>query len=106
MSIDLFDLCICTCILYPTNQTTDDIEEVDLVISATRPVFPPRPHCVAASNGWIVAVIECSYPPNLINMIIQSSSSADKAAGNNNTHYANMTKQGLTTLIPPLRLVR
>ena len=52
---------------------TDDIEEVDLAISATRPVLPPRAHCVAASNGWIVAVVECSHPPNVINNMSSSS---------------------------------
>lgn len=28
--------------------------------SGARPLFPPRPRCVAASNGWIVSVLECT----------------------------------------------
>ena len=81
---------------------TDDIEEVDLAISATRPVLPPRAHCVAASNGWIVAVVECSHPPNVINNMPSSSAASSTAAG---MMQQQQSKQGLTALIPPLRLV-
>ena len=83
---------------------TDDIEEVDLAISATRPVLPPRAHCVAASNGWIVAVVECSHPPNVINNMSSSSAASSTSAGMM-MHQQQQSKQGLTALIPPLRLV-
>lgn len=28
----------------------------------SRPLRPPRPHCVATANGWIVAALECPSP--------------------------------------------
>ena len=64
----------------PRIKHTDDIEEVDLAISATRPVLPPRAHCVAASNGWIVAVVECSHPPNVINNNMSSTAAKQQSS--------------------------
>jgi len=32
-----------------------------------RPLYPPRPGCVASANGWIVAVLECPPPTTLTN---------------------------------------
>ena len=72
---------------------TDDIEEVDLAISATRPVLPPRAHCVAASNGWIVAVVECSHPPNVINNMSSSSAASSTTAGMMMHHQQQQSKQ-------------
>ena len=91
-----------------------------MAISATRPVLPPRAYCVAASNGWIVAVVECSHPPNVINNNMSSTaakqqssspSSSSTTAGmmmhqqQQQQQQQQQSKQGLTTLIPPLRLV-
>ena len=51
---------------------SNDIEEIDLSISATRPVLPPRQHCVAVSNGWFVGAVECSYPLDMKNTMSSS----------------------------------
>ncbi|KAL7554204.1 hypothetical protein ACHAWF_018898 [Thalassiosira exigua] len=75
----------------------DDIEEEDLNIPATRPVLPPRAKCVAASNGWIVAVVECGPAP-----VATPLGAGSNAPG----HPMSMqSKYALTSLIPPLRLV-
>jgi len=85
---------------------SNDIEEIDLSISATRPVLPPRQHCVAVSNGWFVGAVECSYPLDMKNTM--SSSGFNTAAGNTpqmQQQHQYQSKQGLITLIPPLRLL-
>lgn len=79
------------------HELTDDIEDEDLQMSATRPVLPPRAHCVSASNGWIVAAIECVHPPT---GALPSSSTAGGSLQSPNKHGLS-----LTSLIPPLRLV-
>jgi len=87
---------------------TNDIEEEDLNISITRPIVPPRAKCVAASNGWIVAVVECSPPPTTTSSTAISSTSSvagNQAAGGGNNPMMMQSKQALTALIPPLRLV-
>jgi hypothetical protein len=33
---------------------------------ASKPIRPPRPGCVAASHGWIVAALECPAGPNSV----------------------------------------
>ena len=90
-----------------SNDTlSNDIEEIDLSISATRPVLPPRQHCVAVSNGWFVGAVECSYPLDMKNTM--SSSGFNTAAGNTpqmQQQHQYQSKQGLITLIPPLRLL-
>ena len=98
----------------------DDIEEEDLSISATRPVLPPRARCVAASNGWIVAAVECtpppppsaSFPSSSPSSSMGPSSSPAAATGGVGTvagggGQPTLSKHGipLTTLIPPLRLI-
>jgi len=100
---------------------SNDIEEEDLNISATRPVLPPRAHCVAASNGWIVAIVECSSPLPNINISSSASLSTGVGAGagivgtssgNNQVSSTGgpmmmmqQSKHALTSLIPPLRMV-
>lgn len=50
-----------------TNQNDSDFLEDDAMTnnstpsssSSSRPLRPPRPRCVATSNGWIVAALEC-----------------------------------------------
>jgi len=86
------------------------IEEEDLANSATRPILPPRARCVAASNGWIVAVVECGLPPNIAFTTPTSSSSAHHHADPSSVQSTMMqqmpqSKHALTSLIPPLRLV-
>lgn len=85
----------------------DEIEDVDLNSSATRLVAPPQTHCVAAANGWIVAVVECGPPPNAA-MIPDGStafSSSGVAIPGPGTTAQQQSKVGLAALIPPLRLV-
>ena len=90
----------------------DDIEEADLGSSATRLVWPPQARCVAAANGWIVAVVECGPPPNAIAMpppaptsSSASSSSHVAGVGGGVPEQHPPSKLGLVALIPPLRLV-
>ena len=89
------------------NNTTDDIEEADLAATTIRVVLPPSAHCVAAANGWIVAVVECSPP-------IVPSPSPPPPHSSSSSHSGSMTqlpppppqsKQSLTQYIPPLRMV-
>ena len=85
----------------------DEIEDADLNSSATRLVEPPQAHCVAAANGWIVAVVECGPSPNAA-MLPDGSSTFSSSRGGipgPGTTTQHLSKVGLTTLIPPLRLV-
>ena len=83
--------------------STDDIEDEDLQISATRAVLPPRAHCVSASNGWIVAAIECNPPPS--GSFPSSSSVGDRSSQSSEIIAGKHQGLSLTALIPPLRLV-
>jgi len=86
----------------------NDIEEEDLSISSTRPVLPPRSRCVAASNGWIIAAVECVPPPTLSSFpsstVSALASSGGSSGGGGNTILSKHA-QSLIVLIPPLRLV-
>eukprot|EP00804_Cyclotella_cryptica_P013955 CCRYP_002466-RB/>CCRYP_002466-RB protein AED:0.08 eAED:0.08 QI:298/1/1/1/1/1/11/357/1434 len=82
---------------------SNDIEDEDLSISATRPVLPPRAHCVSASNGWIVAAIECIPPPSGSFPSSSSVGGSSQASGGNT--LLNKHGLSLTSFIPPLRLV-
>jgi Pep3/Vps18/deep orange family len=42
------------------NDKTDLTPAMDA--GGSRPLRPPRPHCVATANGWIVASLECPSP--------------------------------------------
>jgi hypothetical protein len=44
------------------SEKSDD-EMVDA--GSSRPIRPPRPGCVTAANGWIVAALECAGQPTL-----------------------------------------
>jgi hypothetical protein len=82
-------------------------------------VWPPQARCVAAANGWIVAVVECGPPPNAIAMPppapTSSASSSSHVAGVGGgvpgagggaiVQQHPSWKLGLVALIPPLRLV-
>ena len=81
-----------------SHDKTDDVEEEDLNIPATRPILPPRAKCVAASNGWIVAAVECGHAPS-------SSSSVPTAASSSVAGGMMQSRHALTSLIPPLRMV-
>ena len=62
------------------SQSVDDLMDDDASASGARPLRPPRPRCVAASNGWIVAALECGSLLRLIsrwNVRRGSSSSSD-----------------------------
>ncbi|KAL7484374.1 hypothetical protein ACHAW6_010009 [Cyclotella cf. meneghiniana] len=82
---------------------SNDIEEEDLSISASRPVLPPRAHCASASNGWIVAAIECTPPPS--GSFPSSSSVGGSSQSSGGNTLLNKHGLSLTSLIPPLRLV-
>lgn len=97
----------CVLISHSLINTTDDIEEADLAATTIRVVLPPSAHCVAAANGWIVAVVECSPP-------IVPSPSPPPPHSSSSSHSGSMTqlpppppqsKQSLTQYIPPLRMV-
>jgi len=40
-------------------KSQDDLDAVAADRGGSRPLRPPRQHCVAAANGWIVAALEC-----------------------------------------------
>lgn len=65
-------------------------------LPVTRAVQPPRPKCAAASNGWIVAVVECGPPPD---------AAAASPFSSNASSAAPPSRHALTALVPPLRLV-
>jgi hypothetical protein len=46
------------------SEKSDD-EMVDAGSMSSRPIRPPRPGCVTAANGWIVAALECASQPIL-----------------------------------------
>lgn len=85
--------------------TTDDVEEADLASSTTRIVLPPHAHCVAAANGWIVAVVECSPPSTTTTSSSSSTHSGNFSSPNNVMMQQPQSKQSLTQFIPPLRMV-
>jgi len=48
----------------------------------SRPLRPPRPHCVATANGWIVAALECPSPAGNLRLVsrwnVRRGSAADQ----------------------------
>ena len=63
-----------------SNQNVDDMMDDEAGATGARPLRPPRPRCVAASNGWIVAALECGSLLRLIsrwNVRRGSSASSD-----------------------------
>jgi hypothetical protein len=48
------------------SQNADDMMDDEAGATGARPLRPPRPRCVAASNGWIVAALECGSLLRLI----------------------------------------
>ena len=62
------------------SQGVEDMMEEDSSSTGARPLRPPRPRCVAASNGWIVAALECGSLLRLVsrwNVRRGSSASSD-----------------------------
>ena len=62
------------------SQNVDDLMDDDASATGARPLRPPRPRCVAASNGWIVAALECGSLLRLVsrwNVRRGSSASSD-----------------------------
>ena len=45
-------------------KSEDDLEALAADRGGSRPLRPPRQHCVASANGWIVAALECPSPSN------------------------------------------
>ncbi|CAB9513727.1 Vacuolar Protein (Partial), partial [Seminavis robusta] len=43
-------------------NTTQSPTNASMEGGGNRPLRPPRPHCVATANGWIVASLECPSP--------------------------------------------
>jgi len=63
-----------------TSQNVDDLLDDEASATGARPLRPPRPRCVAASNGWIVAAVECGSLLRLVsrwNVRRGSSASSD-----------------------------
>ena len=60
------------------------------------PVRAPRPNCVAAANGWIVAVVECPFLPGDSGMIRRRQS---------RPHSTTTTTTSSLSSLPPLRLL-
>lgn len=63
-----------------TSQNDNDLLDDEASATGARPLRPPRPRCVAASNGWIVAALECGSLLRLIsrwNVRRGSSASSD-----------------------------
>ncbi|KAL3815462.1 hypothetical protein ACHAXA_008512 [Cyclostephanos tholiformis] len=86
------------------SNIANEIEEADMNSSATRPVWPPRPHCVAAANGWIVAVVECG-PPHGVPMHHPPHPSSSSSSSSSSSAAAIVSPVALASLMPPLRLV-
>lgn len=62
------------------SQNVEDLLDDEASATGSRPLRPPRPRCVAASNGWIVAALECGSLLRLIsrwNVRRGSSASSD-----------------------------
>lgn len=62
------------------SQNVDDLMDDEASVTGARPLRPPRPRCVAASNGWIVAALECGSLLRLVsrwNVRRGSSTSSD-----------------------------
>lgn len=48
-----------------SEKSDDETGVADAQGGSSRPIRPPRPGCVAAANGWIVAALECTGQPPL-----------------------------------------
>ncbi len=68
--------------------------------NTTRTLRPPRQHCIASANGWIMAAIE-STPISVKNSAASNSSASNNATGGSNEKNGSNT----TYQLPPLRLV-
>lgn len=62
------------------SQNVDDLTDDEASVSGARPLRPPLPRCVAASNGWVVCALECGSLLRLVsrwNVRRGSSASSD-----------------------------
>jgi hypothetical protein len=75
----------------------------DDTINTVRSLRPPRSHCIASANGWIMAAVE-STP-----IIITSNVSKINQSSNNSTNSSNSNKNSNNAhnniQLPPLRLL-